>query len=99
MKLIVFLLWAVVSEEFSQKRWKYLAHKNKIWVNSRIETYVCSKQFNTAEIVPIFKSGDKIIIGNYRPTSLVSYLTKIFDKVIFTRLYNLVTESKSLTSN
>ena len=43
-----------------------------------------------SEIKPILKKGDKINIPNYRPTSILTSLSKIFEKVIFNRLYHHV---------
>ena len=37
--------------------------------------------------IPIHKKGSRIIISNYRPISLLSNLNKIFEKLIFNRLF------------
>ena len=42
--------------------------------------------FNIAKVVPIFKSGNKQIIKNYRPILLFQTLSKILKKLIQTRL-------------
>ena len=39
-----------------------------------------------AVIIPIFKKGDKSLPGNYRPISLLPFLSKIFEKTILKRL-------------
>jgi hypothetical protein len=41
-----------------------------------------------AQIVPIFKKGDKEQPTNYRPISLLTSFSKIFEKVIYRRLDN-----------
>ena len=41
-----------------------------------------------AKIIPVFKSGSKLEINNYRPISILSSLTKIFEKLIYIRLIN-----------
>ena len=38
--------------------------------------------FKTAKVVPIFKAGDKHLVRNYRPISLLPSLSKILEKVI-----------------
>jgi hypothetical protein len=37
-------------------------------------------------VVPIFKSGDKNVMDNYRPISLVSNFSKIIEKIVCNRL-------------
>ena len=38
--------------------------------------------FKTAKVIPIFKSGNREILGNYRPIALLSNLSKILEKLI-----------------
>jgi len=40
-----------------------------------------------SEIKPIYKKGDKTLITNYRPISLLPVFSNIFEKVIYKRLY------------
>ena len=42
--------------------------------------------FKIAKVVPIFKSGNKQIVKNYRPISLLPTLSKILEKFLKTRL-------------
>ena len=39
-----------------------------------------------ANVVPLFKSGDSMLFNNYRPVSLLSVLSKVFEKVMYSRL-------------
>ena len=41
-----------------------------------------------AEIVPIYKKGNPDLCTNYRPISLLSPFSKIFEKTIYSRLYS-----------
>ena len=47
--------------------------------------------FKTAEIIPIFKSGDKHTCSNYRPISLTSPFSKIFEKCLYEQLNEFFT--------
>ena len=40
----------------------------------------------TARVCPIYKKGDQLNCGNYRPISLLSNLSKIFERVFFNQL-------------
>ena len=46
---------------------------------------VISKRSN---IIPVHKRNDKQLVENYRPISLLPIFGKIFEKIIFDRLYN-----------
>ena len=54
-----------------------------------------------ANVTPIFKKGDKQLIKNYRPISLLPICGKIFEEIIFNNLYsyldanNLITKKQS----
>ena len=43
-----------------------------------------------AKVVPIYKSGDKRNPSNYRPISLLTCFSKIFEKLIFTRINSFI---------
>jgi Notch-like protein len=59
-------------------------------------TYVCNLIASTgifptrlkfAEIKPLYKKGDLANFTNYRPVSLLTSFSKIFENIIYTRLY------------
>ena len=45
-------------------------------------------QLKLGKITPIFKKGNEELMENYRPISTLPIFGKIFEKVIYTRLYN-----------
>ena len=54
-----------------------------------IETGINPENFKIAKITPIHKKkGDKNVITNYRPISLLPTLSKVFERVIHIQLYN-----------
>ena len=48
------------------------------------------RELKKARVVPIYKTGDKLLIGNYRPISISSFYSKVFEKFMYTKLYNLI---------
>ena len=40
-----------------------------------------------AHVIPIFKTGNREECANYRPISLLSNFNRIFEKILYTRIY------------
>jgi hypothetical protein len=47
---------------------------------------IVPSQLKVAKVIPIFKSGDKRLVENYRPISLLNVFSKVFEKVVHNRL-------------
>jgi hypothetical protein len=58
---------------------------------------VVPSQFKVAKVIPLFKAGDKSLPDNYRPISLLSCFSKIFEKVVCLRLLNFLENNNILT--
>ena len=53
-----------------------------VMVNKAFSLEIFPDGVKIAKVVPIYKSGDKQNPSNYRPISLLTCFTKIFDKLI-----------------
>ena len=49
-----------------------------------------------AHIIPSYKKGDKLECSNYRPISLLSNISQIIEKAMYTRLYKFLEKYSSL---
>ena len=49
-----------------------------------------------AEVIPIFKSGSKAEVNNYRPISLLSPFAKIFESYIYSQLISFINKHNIL---
>jgi len=54
--------------------------------NKSLQTSIYPEKFKIAKIVPIFKEGNPELTTNYRPISLLCNFSKIFEKIVHTRL-------------
>lgn len=65
-------------------------------INVSFTDGVFPSQLKTAKVVPIYKSGCKTDVSNYRPISLLSAFSKIFEKLMHSRIYNFLQSNNSL---
>nr|CAI5835041.1 unnamed protein product [Callosobruchus analis] len=53
--------------------------------------------FKLSSVTPIYKGGDKLHLSNYRPISLVSSLSKVFEKTLRNRIVIYIETNKILS--
>ena len=58
--------------------------------NNVLSTGVFPQELRLNKVTPIYKSGKKNIMGNYRPISIVSVFSKIVEKIIKKRILDFV---------
>ena len=63
----------------------------------RKDTY--PKSLKCAQVVPIHKGGQKDLCNNYRPISLLSPINKIFEKLLYSRLYSYIEQHNVLSEH
>ena len=59
-------------------------------INKSLEFGIVPYDLKLAKVIPIFKSKDKSQFSNYRPISLLPSISKIYEKVVFKRLYHFI---------
>ena len=64
-----------------------------------LETGIYPSTWKKANIVPIHKKGSRQCKNNYRPISLLPILGKIFEKLLFDKIYSHLCENGLLTQN
>ena len=69
-----------------------LAKLFNLWYEQNI--YPCL--WKIAHVMPLYKKGDKSEAGNYRPVSLISFVGKGFERVIFKHVYNHIADNNLL---
>ena len=59
-------------------------------INTSINQGIFPDYLKTPKVVPIYKSGDKTDILNYRPISILTYFSRIFDKIMLISKINII---------
>ena len=49
--------------------------------------------------IPVHKKNGKRLVNNYRPISLLPVFGKIFEKIIFNKIYNYLSKENLLNPN
>ena len=65
--------------------------------SSRLGTF--PDRWKIARITPIYKSGAKDDTNNYRPISILSVLSKLYEKIAYDQLIDFLQSNKKLTQN
>ena len=67
--------------------------------NSCFSSGIYPDSLKLAEVIPIFKKGDRVKTTNYRPISLLSQLNKVFEKLLYVCIYSYLIIFKLLIDN
>ena len=57
------------------------------------------KSLKCAQVVPIHKQGKKDLCNSFRPISLLSPINKIFEKLLYSRLYSYIEQHNMLSEH
>ena len=71
----------------------------EIIFNRCLETSTFPNDWKKGNVVPVFKKGDKQILKNYRPISLLPVCGKIFEKLIFNEMFKFFIENDLISPN
>ena len=75
---------------------RYVAEPLSSLINKSFEIGEVPHSLKVARVYPVFKSGDKSEFSNYRPISVLSSFSKIFEKVVYQRLSSYLTKENVL---
>ena len=68
-------------------------------INTSFTEGVFPQALKTAKVVPIHKGGSKLDVANYRPISLLSSFSKIYEKLMHKRVLEFLDKNDSLFEN
>ena len=59
----------------------------RIIINQSLITGIYPHRLKIAKVIPIYKKENKLLMDNYRPISLLSSMSKLFEKVVYNQLF------------
>ena len=65
--------------------------------NQSLRTGIFPDEWKIAKITPIHKADEKNLCGNYRPVSVISVVSKVFEKVVYEQLMQYLEQHKIIS--
>ena len=62
--------------------------------NQSMEQVIFPQNMKLADVIPLYKGGDESLVDNYRPISLLMTISKILEKVIYSRVYKFLDKTQ-----
>ena len=67
--------------------------------NLSIDQGVFPKELKLANVLPLYKTDDPFLFNNYRPVSVLSILSKVFERIMYSRMLEYLETYKILINN
>ena len=65
-------------------------------INLSLRSGVFPSELKLAKVVPIFKAGDTSAINNYRPIFVLSFFSKVFEKIVYNHVLDFIDDNNVL---
>ena len=66
-------------------------------INKSIHQGIFPDDLKIAKVFPVYKSGDKSNISNYRPISVLSFFSKVFEKIMYNHVIDFINTNNLLS--
>ena len=67
--------------------------------NLSLEKSIFPEEWKSARVTPLFKSGSKTDCNNYRPISVLSIVSKVFERIVYDQVYSYLSFNNLLTKH
>ena len=64
--------------------------------NLSLKQGVFPSEFKIAKVISLYKNGNKLLVNNYRPVSVLTFFSKILERLMYIRLISFVNKQKIL---
>ena len=64
--------------------------------NLSLSVSVFPSMWKKANVVPVFKKNDSAVRDNYQPVSLLSCVSKLFEKAVFKYVFNVLRDTNAI---
>lgn len=82
-----------INAKIFKRTFKSIINHLTHFINICLSKGIFPKQLKVAVVKPIYKGGERKILSNYRPISILPYISKILEKLIYIRLMAFLQEN------
>ena len=68
-------------------------------INKSFDQGYFPSSLKIARVIPLHKGGDKRLVNNYRPISILPTISKIFEKIVYIQTYSFLEKYHILSPN
>ena len=72
----------------------YISNALATLITQSFSKGICPRSLKTAKVIALFKKGDPEMTSNYRSISLLSSFSKLYERLMYKRLYSFITHNK-----
>ena len=65
--------------------------------NKSLISGIFPDDWKCARVTPLFKQGESSDLNNYRPISVISVAAKVFERIVYDQLYNLLSSEEIIS--
>ena len=82
--------WDEMSASFLRLSSQFITQPLAFICNQSLTEGVFPEQLKLANVIPLYKADDPMLFNHYRPVSLLCVLSKVFEKVMYSRLLDFL---------
>ena len=82
--------WDDITASLLKMSIEYLRDPLCYLCNRSLQEGIFPSQLKIANVLPLFKAEDPLQFNNYRPVSLLCILSKVFEKIMYSRLHEFL---------
>ena len=91
--------WDELSVKFLKLSTEFIVDPLTHICNQSLQEGIFPEQLKIANVIPLYKSDDPMCFNHYRPVSLLCILSKVFERIMYTRLLKFLENLKIIYEN
>ena len=91
--------WDDLGSKFIKLSLHYIVKPLSYICNQSLQEGIFPRQLKIANVISLYKSGDPSCFNHYRPVSLLCILSKVFEKIMYSRLLSFLERMMIIYAN